>query len=109
MRRPEVVREFTYPAETRAQWHEVERAVLGAVILDESGGGDPQRTRAAPDARALRRRETTPRCGGAILALADQHVRSAISRRSSQELTRARNCLNAVGGLSFSGTSPTTW
>jgi replicative DNA helicase len=92
--------DFTFPAETRAQWHRVERAVIGAVIV--GAGGDVMAS-----ARALL---PTPEhfddvghatVWRALLALADR-AEVVDFATLSQELT-TRNCLNAVGGLSYLG------
>jgi replicative DNA helicase len=97
---PEVVREFSYPAETRQRWHEEERAVLGAVLLDESGGALHSARARLPTAECFDDASNAS-VWGAMLALADQHVPIGVETLAHE--LRVREVLNAVGGPQFIG------
>lgn len=97
---PAIVREFAFPAETREQWHQVERAVLAAVMLDLSGVALTVARAAIRGADAF----DDPRHGSvweSMLSLAAAGVPVDVATLAG-DLSR-RQCLNAIGGPQFLG------
>lgn len=95
-----IVHDFAFPRETRARWHEEERAVLGAVLLDETGS----------TLHAVRGRCPTPEHFDhaphatvwlSMISLADAGISLSIETLAHD--LAVRGVLNAVGGAQYLG------